>query len=65
LSASLSYTRATAMTLQMVDEAGSVVDEASGGSPVAVAATVPAGTYELVVSSSDRASYTLSATYSS
>ena len=59
LSASLSFSRASAMTLRVTDASGNVVAASSGGTPVTVVATVAPGTYTLTVSAAERATYTL------
>jgi hypothetical protein len=63
LAAELTFSRASDLTLQVVDSSGTVVASSSGGSPVTTSASVSSGTYRLVVSGASRASYTLTVTY--
>jgi hypothetical protein len=63
LAANATFSRATDLTLQLLDGAGTVVAEHSGGSPVTTSASVAAGTYTVVVTGASRASYTLTVTY--
>lgn len=65
LSASLSYSKATSMTLQLIDSSGATIAQSSGASPVQSTVTVPAGTYSLVVSSTSRSTYTMTVSYAS
>lgn len=63
LSASLSYSKATSMTLQLIDSSGATIAQSSGASPVQSTVTVPAGTYSLLVSSTSRSTYTMTVSY--
>jgi hypothetical protein len=62
LSARLSFTKASAMTVRLETSAGALVASSSGASPVSVTTTVPAGQYRLVVSSTGNASFSLTVT---
>jgi thermitase len=49
LNGSLTFSGTSSLSLQLVDGRGVVLANSSGGSPVTVSATVPAGQYKLVV----------------
>jgi subtilisin family serine protease len=61
LAARLTFSKASSLTLQLVDASGSVLAVSSSGSPVQLSTSVPAGTYSLVVSGG-RTSFTLAVT---
>jgi len=66
LDASLSLgKRVSSLTLTLVDPKGSTVASSSGPDPVTLTAAVSNGTYSLVVSGSNNASFTLTVTYPS
>jgi hypothetical protein len=64
LTATLVYKKARSLTLSLLRADGSTVASQSGASPVQLSASVPAGSYVLVVSGSG-GSYTLSVTHPS
>ena len=59
LTATLTFKRAAAMSLTVLDGDGRVVGQASGPSGTTLEVTVGAGSHSLVVASTDRPSYTL------
>jgi subtilisin family serine protease len=62
-SATLSFTRASSLTLSVRTASGTTVAQASGASPVKLTGTLSAGTYSFVVSGTERASFDLSVSY--
>ena len=62
LSARVTFTKATQMTLRLQTASGVVQATATGSSPVSLAVPVTAGNYSLVVSSPGSPSYTLTVT---
>jgi subtilisin family serine protease len=62
-SATLSFTRASSLTLTVRNASGATVAQASGPSAVRLTGTLSAGSYTFVVSGTERASFDLSVTY--
>jgi subtilisin family serine protease len=62
LNASLTFSGTSSLKLQLVDSRGAVLASSTGGSPVTVSGTVPAGQYKLVVGGGSKVSFTLKVT---
>jgi subtilisin family serine protease len=64
-SASLTFSKAASMTVDLRDANGQTISTATGGSPVHVTANVAAGSYAIVVSGPSHLTFTVTVSYTS
>src|SRR5262249_17397601 len=65
LSATLTFSKATSLSVQLIAANGTTVAQTSGLTPLNMSASVTGGTYTMVVSGSSSATFTLTVTYPS